>query len=73
MGQFKTVYSHVKYSQRMAVHLQEQYTAQASPQEFPCPIHISHKKKYKQQTLRLTNNSEAQMIPDKAKMAGQCN
>jgi len=28
---------------------------------------------YKQQTLRLTKNSEAQMILDKAKMAGQCN
>ena len=75
MGQFKTVHSYVKYSQLMAVHLQEQYTVQASPQEFPCPIHISHKKKiiYKQQTLRLTKNSEAQMILDKAKMAGQCN
>jgi hypothetical protein len=55
----------------MAVHLQEQYTVQASPQEFPCPIHISHRKDYKQQTLRLAKNSDAQMIPDRAKMARQ--
>jgi hypothetical protein len=55
----------------MAVHLQEQYTVQASPQEFPCPMHISHREHYKQQTLHLAKNSDAQMIPDRAKMAGQ--